>query len=216
MRATWLRTGALRWTGLQTWPVFLQLFFPTRKTSMKKTFIPPLIVGIAAALMVFTAQARTAAQDDYKAGKALISAEYKVDKTACARLKHNTREVCLVQAEGKRKVARAELEYGQSGAPADEERVMQVKAMAEYETARQKCADRTGNGKDVCLKESMAIKTKALVDAKTTQKVAELKQDAAQKKRDADYSVAVEKCEALASDAKDSCVVQAKVSYSKN
>ncbi len=181
---------------------------------MKKSFNPHLIVSFAA-LMVFAVQARTPAQDDYKAGKARISAEYKVDKTACAKLKQNTREVCLVQAEGKRKVARAELEYGQSGSPADEERVMQMKAMAEFEIARQKCADHTGNAKDVCLKAAMANKTKALVDANTIQKEAELKQDAAQKKRDADYSVAVEKCDALAGDAKASCVMQAKVNYSK-
>ncbi len=172
-------------------------------------------MAIATTLTAFAAQASTLAQDDYKAGKARISAEYMVDKRACATLKHNIKEVCLVQAEGKRKLARAELEYGQSGTPADEERVLQVKAVAEYEIARQKCADLAGNRKDVCLKEATAIKTSAAVDAKTNQKLVELRQDAEQKKRDADYSVALEKCGALAGDAKTSCVTQAKLSFGK-
>ena len=93
--------------------------------------------------------------------------------------------------------------------------VLLVKAVAEYALAKQKCENLAGNGKDVCLREATAIKTKAAVDANTNQKVAELKQDAAQKKRDADFSVAVEKCDALAGDAKASCVMQAKVSFGK-
>lgn len=195
--------------------VLLQLFPTIRKTQMKKAFNRQLAVAITATLMVCAAQANTPAQDDYKAAKARISAEYKVDKTACATLRHNAKEICLEQAEGKRKAARAELEYGQSGTPADDARVQQVKAGAEYEIAKQKCADLAGNARDVCLKEARAIKTKAAVDAKTTQKVVELMQDAAQKKRDADFSVTVEKCDALAGDAKASCVMQAKVSFGK-
>ena len=182
---------------------------------MKKTIKRQLAVTFAATLTIFTAQASTVAQDNYKASKEQISAEYKLDKTACGTLKHNSKEVCLVQAEGKRKVARAEIEYGQSGSPADEGRVLQVKAVAQHEVARQKCADLAGNGKDVCLKEARKIRTKAVVDAKTTQKVVEQKRDAAQKRRDTDFSLAVRKCDALAGDAKATCMVQAKANFGK-
>ena len=39
--------------------------------------------------------------------------------------------------------------------------------------------------------------------------------DARDDKRDADYKVAIEKCEALAGDAKSSCVMQAKAMAGK-
>ena len=46
-------------------------------------------------------------------------------------------------------------------------------------------------------------------------KTASAKREAADDKRDADYKVAVEKCDALAGAAKDSCVRDAKVRYGK-
>ena len=46
-------------------------------------------------------------------------------------------------------------------------------------------------------------------------KTAEAKKDAAEDKRDAEYKVAVEKCDALAGAAKDTCVRDAKTRYGK-
>jgi len=42
------------------------------------------------------------------------------------------------------------------------------------------------------------------------------KKDAAAEKVDADYKVALEKCDALSGDAKNSCVAAAKTKYGKN
>ena len=50
-------------------------------------------------------------------------------------------------------------------------------------------------------------------DAATKQ--AEARKDASADKRDADYKVAIEKCDALAGPAKDACVSNAKVQYGK-
>ena len=47
-------------------------------------------------------------------------------------------------------------------------------------------------------------------------KTADAKQDAAEDKRDADYKVAVEKCDALAGAAKDACVRDAKARFGKS
>jgi hypothetical protein len=76
--------------------------------------------------------------------------------------------------------------------------------------------DRSGNAKDVCVKEAKAVEAKALADAKLGQEVGKAKLDAAQDKRDADYKVAVEKCGALAGDAKTSCIAAAKTKFGKN
>jgi len=61
-----------------------------------------------------------------------------------------------------------------------------------------------------------AVETKALADAKMGTEIGEAKKDAAVEKRDADYQVAAEKCDALAGDAKTSCIAAAKTKFGKN
>ena len=51
--------------------------------------------------------------------------------------------------------------------------------------------------------------------AKSTEKTAEARKDAAVDKRDADYKVAIEKCDSLSGAAKDTCVKNAKTRYGK-
>ena len=55
--------------------------------------------------------------------------------------------------------------------------------------------------------------TKAKADAKADHKSADAHMDAAKDKREADYKVAAEKCDAMAGDAKSACVAQAKAKY---
>jgi hypothetical protein len=50
---------------------------------------------------------------------------------------------------------------------------------------------------------------------KAKEKGSEAHHDAAAEKRDADYAVAKEKCNALSGDAKESCVTEAKKHYGK-
>jgi len=50
----------------------------------------------------------------------------------------------------------------------------------------------------------------------TCQKIGEAEDDASQAKRDADYKVAAEKCDALSGDAKASCSAAAKARFGKS
>ena len=170
---------------------------------------------VAGMLALPLAQAATMAQADYKTGKTRISTQYKTDKAACDALKANAKDICVEEAKGKEKVALAELEYGYTGKPADQNKVMKVKAKAAYAIAKEKCDDLAGNAKDVCVKEAKAVETKALVDAKMGKEMAETRKDGAAEKRDADYKVAAEKCDALAGDAKTSCMSAAKSKFGK-
>lgn len=153
---------------------------------------------------------------DYTAAKDRIEADYKVDKNACDKFSGNTKDICKEQAEGKQKVARAELEYSESGKPADATKVAIVKADTSFAVAKQMCDEKSGNSKDVCVTEAKATHTKALTDARLSEKVGEARKDAAQDKNDADYKVAAEKCESLAGDAKASCVSAAKARFNKS
>ena len=99
---------------------------------------------------------------------------------------------------------------------ADQIKVLEVKAKSAYAVAKEKCDDKAGNAKDVCVKEAKAIETKSLADAKLGKQIDEAKKEASEEKRDANYKVAVEKCDVLAGEAKDSCIAAAKVKFGKN
>lgn len=173
-----------------------------------------LVVVSVLALPVAAAAAMT--KPDYSAGKTRISAEYRTDKSACAALKSNAKDICVEEAKAKEKVAKAELEFAYTGKPADANKVLVAKAKSAYSVAKEKCDDQAGNAKEVCVKEAKAIEVKALAQAKMGKEITEAKKDAAADSRDADYKVAVEKCDAMTGDAKASCVATAKMKFGKS
>ncbi len=180
--------------------------FSLKASIILKSFI------VAFAFAAPMAQAATISKTEYDATTTRVDADYKADEKACAALAGNAKDVCIEQAKAKQKVALAELEYQYSGKPDDQNKVLVAKAESAYDVAKEKCDDKAGNDKDVCVKQAEAAKTKALADAK----VSEAKTDAAQAKRNADYKVALEKCDALSGSAKESCIATAKSNYSQN
>ena len=173
--------------------------------------------AVAVAVLLFsTAQAATITKADHQVGKTRISADYKADKAACGSLAANAKDICVEEAKAKEKVARAELEYSFTGKSKDRNKVLVAKAESTYAVAKEKCDDKAGNDKDVCVKEAKAVEIKALADAKLGKEIGEARKDAAADKLDADYKVAIEKCDALAGDAKAACVTAAKAKFGKN
>lgn len=183
---------------------------------MKTSFNLKASLVVAALLSFSVAQAATISKAEYKADKTRISADYKADKAACAALAGNAKDICVEEAKAKEKVARAELEYSYSGKAADQTKVLMAKAKSAYAVAKEKCNDQAGNAKDVCVKEAKAVEVKALADAKLGKKIGEAKKEASDDKMDANYKVALEKCDALAGEAKTSCIAAAKAKFGKN
>jgi hypothetical protein len=200
---------------------------------MKSTQLSKTIAAMfAAASMGFAsvalaATATTLSSDAYKAEKNRIDAAYKAEIAQCKSLGGNAKDVCEVTAKGHRDVAKAEAEasYKNTAKARYDARVAHVEA--NYKLAKEKCDDLAGNNKDVCVKEAKAAEVKGKADAKvdkvateqaqeSTKKVADAKTDAAQDKRDADYKVAIEKCDALAGDAKSRCVSDAKMRFGRS
>jgi hypothetical protein len=171
---------------------------------------------VVASLLAFSpAFSAPISKADFNAGKSRISADYAAAKVACKDLASNAKDICLEEAKGKEKIARAELQYSYSEKRTDMTKVGETRAKAAYDVAKEKCDDLSGNPKSVCVKEAKAIETKALVDARMAGKISETRKDGAQDKMDADFKVATEKCEALAGDAKTSCVAQARAKFGK-
>lgn len=142
--------------------------------------------------------------------KAEIASTYQVDKTACSRDKGNVKDVCLKEAQGKERVALAELEHRHSGSADDARKHEVAKVETRYAVAREKCDDWTGNAKDVCVQEAKTAEAKSLADLKMVKAIGEARNDANQTKHDAKVKLATEKCEALAGDAKTQCMSTAK------
>jgi hypothetical protein len=162
------------------------------------------------------AQAALTSKDDYKANKTRIGAEYKAEKAACGPMSGNAKDVCVEEAKGREKIALAEGEFAHTGTTSDSNKVTVARAEAAYAVAKEKCDDKSGNDKDICVKEAKAIEAKALADVKLSKKIDSAVKDDVQTKRDADYKVSIEKCDALAGDAKTSCVATAKATFGKS
>lgn len=183
-----------------------------------KSFKFKTSAAVVALLFVAASQSQAATMDKaaYKDAKTHISADYKANLAACKSMTGNAKDICKQEAEAKEKVAKAELEYSYSNKPADQAKIAKVKADTSYDVAKEKCDDQAGNAKDVCVKEAKAVHVKALADAKLGKEIGAARKEAATDKRDADYKVAIEKCDAFAGDAKTSCVATAKTTFGKN
>jgi hypothetical protein len=175
-----------------------------------------LLAAAVALFAVSASQAASITKADYSAGKSRISADYKAAKAACSSMTSNAKDVCVEEAKAAEKVARAELEFGYTGKPADEVKVRVTRAETAYAVAKEKCDDQSGNAKDVCVKEAKAVEVKALAAARMVKVVGETRSDNAQDVRDADYKVATEKCDAMAGDAKTACISAAKTKFGKS
>ena len=165
-------------------------------------------------------------KDGYAQAKKDADAQYKIDKTACSALSGNAKDICIAEAKGKDDIAKAEAAAAYENTPKAREATRVAYAQANYNISMEKCDDLAGNRKDVCVKEAKAELVKGKADAKVDRVAANTRQDAAAKqaearneanaeKRDADYKVAIEKCDALAGPAKDACVGNARAQYGK-
>lgn len=173
-----------------------------------------LALGMIPALCSWAA-GETMTKDQYNKEKDSIQARYKMSKDGCDSLAGNAKDVCMADAKGKRDVAKAELEARYQPSEKNNYDLAIARAEAAYDVDKEKCDDKSGNDKDVCVKEAKAALIKAKADAKTQMKGGS-PQSAQKDKRDADYNVAKEKCDSLSGDAKDRCVNEAKARFGKD
>jgi len=182
---------------------------------MARAFARKAAIVIASTLAMSATFAADMTREQRKAAEDRIEADFKTAKAACDGMKDNAKDVCMAEAKGKQKVAKAELEFQASGKDADRSKVAMARAEANYELAKEKCDDLKGNDKDVCVKQAKAAETKAKADAKASKQTSEARKDATEDKRDAQYKADRERCDAMSGDAKNSCVAQAKARHGK-
>ena len=181
--------------------------------------------------------AETMTKAEFGMAKDKISASYKAAKALCTPLSGNAKDICVQESKANQKIARAELDESREPSAKAHYKMLNVKAEAQYAVAKEKCDDLAGNAKDVCVKEAKATEVAAKADAGAQLKIADANKTAAVKtndaqakaniekrdvrtaamvdKQDAQYKVDKEKCDTFSGDAKDACLQQAKVRFSK-
>ena len=164
---------------------------------------------------------------EFTTGNAQIASMHKSERDGCKSLSGNTADVCLLEAEGHSKIARAELKAVYQPGVKNRYKASVTRAEAYYAVARKRCDDTAGNVKDVCVKEAKSIEISAKADAKARMKItdanytavkkmSEARKDAAEDKRDAEFNVATQKCDVYAGEAKVHCMDVAKTAFGKS
>lgn len=175
-----------------------------------------LLLLCSAMLASAAAQAVTPeAKMMYAQSKDQAAANYKAARAKCELIAGNPKDVCIAEAKAAR--VRTEEEAGalyKNTLRAYTQSRLKI-ASANYELDKTRCAALTGNPKDVCVSEAKATLIAAQADARADKKAIEARSDAREDKRTAEYKVALEKCDAYAGAAKDSCVATAKSQYGK-
>lgn len=176
----------------------------------------PIALAIGFLQPVQAADPAPISTEVYKLAKDDLDHHYDREKKACDTLSGNAKDICQEEAKGAEKVAQARLKAQHTGKQADKDAAVEAGVDARHKVAKERCDDLQGNQKDVCVKQAKADHDKAIAKLKARQDIQEIRDETAEKKRDADYKVAKERCDTLAGSAKDACQASAKARFNVN
>jgi hypothetical protein len=185
----------------------------------------PWLAAVACLAWGVQAHAAPMNKDVAKAQARSIEAHYDAAQARCKPLKHNAKEVCLVQARGARDIAVAELEMQYKPTAKNDEKLRVTRAEAAHALARERCEPLDGNARDVCRKDAKAVLAQAKAEAKlqsaavedslrSTQLVEE-RSGAEERQRAALFAAARERCDALPAEQRSDCLVNAGKRFGK-
>lgn len=136
-----------------------------------------LKLQLASAALALTIAGPLFAADDtsknaLKAEKERISTEFKANKKKCKALEGNAEDICMAEAKGQQKVAKADLAAQKDDTPKKHQALAVAKADMAYEVAKEKCDDRVGGQKSDCEKDAKAAHAMAKQQAKSNREIA--------------------------------------------
>lgn len=105
-------------------------------------------------------------KDAYKAEKEHVEDDYKADKARCRYLLGNDEDVCVAEVNGNHATAKAALEARYQPSKENRYKADIARVEADYEVAKEKCDDQSGNEKDICLKDAKAAEAAARAKVK--------------------------------------------------
>jgi hypothetical protein len=168
----------------------------------------------------FSNAALAMTQVEYKTQKDKISGDYKVSRDKCDSLKANAKDICVSEAKGAEKIAKAELEANYEPTARNTEKVSMAKGDAAYSTAKEKCDDVSGNAKNVCRKDAKAAHVTAKEEARVAKGSADsgkanadMRNTANKDENEANYKAAAARCDSMTGASKDTCAMDAKTKF---
>jgi hypothetical protein len=169
------------------------------------------ILSVAQFAFAATAQTRV----DYTAAMDRATVVYKDARAKCEPLTGHNKDVCVVDAKAVEKRAKASAEANYKGTIKSKTDSRIAYADADYMVAKVACDTKAGQEKDVCVKQAQATQVKLVADAKANKTSVDARVDAQEDTRDAQYKVALAKCDAMSGTEKDGCVTSAKSAFGK-
>ena len=131
------------------------------------------LLVMAAALSLAGAGPLFAADKGKDPEKERIAAEAKAAKEKCKDMKGNAKDICMAEAKGQEKVAKAELAAKNKDTPKNRYDVAAAKADADHAVAREKSDDMKGKEKEACQKDAKTARDAAKKAAKAERDAAE-------------------------------------------
>ena len=132
------------------------------------------LLAVAAALGLACAGPVAAADKDApKSERQRIEADARAAKEKCKDMKGNAKDICMAEATGQEKVAKAELALKNKDTPRNRYDVAAAKADMEYGIAKEKCDDMKGKEKAQCEKDARAARDSAKKQARADRDAAE-------------------------------------------
>lgn len=151
----------------------------------------------------------------YQQAMDAAEAAYDDAKVRCDALAGVPHEICVADARAAR--VRVEEEAGaayKNTLAAYTQARMRI-ASAYYERDKTRCGAALGNDRDVCQRQAKATLVASQADARADRKAIEARLEAQDARIDAEYRVALQKCDAFAGDVKEGCVSTTRTAYGK-
>jgi hypothetical protein len=104
--------------------------YPINSSNSPKgtTMKTKLLMLTAVMSCAFAGQAMALTKEEYKAQGDRISADYKAGRDKCGTLKDNAKDICVAEAKGAEKIAKAELEAQYKPSPRNDEKLLSPRA----------------------------------------------------------------------------------------
>jgi hypothetical protein len=124
---------------------------------------------LAATSIAFSseAMAQSMSKSQYRAAEKKIEALYNLAVADCDSFENKAKGICMAAGNGLKEIAKKELIARYKPSKKADYELSIAKAEAEYSVAKEKCEDKTGNIKDICMSEAKAILLHAKTAAKT-------------------------------------------------
>jgi hypothetical protein len=173
-----------------------------------KTFFS-FIIALGTCLVFETASlAQAMSEINFKASQERIGAIAKATKVTCAALTGNTRDICIVQTNGRARIDRAELDAIYKPSARTHYLALTTRADADFSLSNTRCNERSADIRETCRKEAMSQKSAARASAKT--KFKQINAHAAELDRhNVRFAFAKDMCDRYSDTDKDACMNQA-------